>query len=48
MKKQVDKWNLIMDESSNIVDCIFYVNPYGEEDRGNESEELQQQMLALF
>lgn len=40
MKKQVDKGNLIMDESSNIVDCIFYVNPYGEEDRGNESEEL--------
>lgn len=48
LKKQVDKGNLIMDESSNIVDCIFYVNPYREEDRNNESEELQQQTLSLF
>lgn len=48
LKKQVDKGNLIMDESSNIVDCIFYVNPYREEDRGNESEELQQRTLSLF
>lgn len=48
LKKQVDKGNLIMDESSNIVDCIFYVNPYREEDRSNESEELQQQTLSLF
>lgn len=48
LKKQVDKGNLIMDESSNIVDCIFYVNPYCEEDRRNESEDLQQQTLSLF
>ncbi|MBL3729055.1 hypothetical protein JIN86_05515 [Lysinibacillus sp. HST-98] len=48
LKKQVDKGNLIMDESSNIVDCIFYVNPYREEDRSNESEELQQQTFSLF
>ncbi|MGE7987949.1 hypothetical protein [Lysinibacillus fusiformis] len=48
LKKQVDKGNLIMDESSNIVDCIFYVNPYREEDRRNESEELQQQTFTLF
>lgn len=48
LKKQMDKGNLIMDESSNIVDCIFYVNPYREEDRSDESEELQQQTLSLF
>lgn len=48
LKKQVDKGNLIMDESSNIVDCIFYVNPSREEDRSNESEELQQQTFSLF
>lgn len=48
LKKQVDKGNLIMDESSNIVDCIFCVNPYREEDRRNESEALQQQTLSLF
>ncbi|WP_447402887.1 hypothetical protein ACE1MS_09685 [Lysinibacillus sp. fkY74-1] len=48
LKKQVDKGNLIMDESSNIVDCIFYVNPYHEEDRRNETEKLEQQTLSLF
>ncbi|MFI2128763.1 hypothetical protein ACH434_01785 [Lysinibacillus fusiformis] len=48
LKKQVDKGNLIMDESSNIVDCIFYVNPYHEEDKRNETEELEQQTLSLF
>ncbi len=48
LKKQVDKGNLIRDESSNIVDCIFYVNPYHEEDRRNETEELEQQTLSLF
>lgn len=48
LKKQVDNGNLIMDESSNIEDCIFYVNRYREEDSSNETEEVQQQMLSLF
>lgn len=48
LKKQVDNGNLIMDESSNIKDCIFYVNPYHEEDSSNETEEVQQQTLSLF
>lgn len=48
LKKQVDNGNLIMDESSNIEDCIFYVNPYREEDSSNETEEVQQQTLSLF
>lgn len=48
LKKQVDNRNLIMDESSNVEDCIFYVNPYREEDSSNENEEVQQQILSLF
>ena len=48
LTKQVKNGNLIMDESSNIEDCIFYVNPYREEDSNNESEKVQQQTLLLF
>ena len=40
--------HLIMDELLNIVDCIFYVTPYHEEDTRNETEELEQQTLSLF
>ncbi|WEA41822.1 hypothetical protein [Lysinibacillus fusiformis] len=51
LKKQVDNGSLIMDESSNVVDCIFYVNPYSEEETSNVivKEELQQQQtFSLF
>lgn len=48
LKKQVDNGNLIMDESSNIEDCIFYVNPYQEEDSSVKTDEGQQQALSLF
>ncbi|MFJ7737740.1 cell envelope integrity protein TolA [Lysinibacillus sp. NPDC097287] len=48
LKKQVDHGNLIMDESSSVEDCIFYVNPFREEERINETEEVEQQTLALF
>ncbi|MFG3432797.1 hypothetical protein [Lysinibacillus fusiformis] len=44
LKKQVDNGNLIMDESSNIEDCIFYVNPYQEEN-SDKTEEVKQQTL---
>ncbi|WP_433594831.1 hypothetical protein [Lysinibacillus xylanilyticus] len=47
LKKQVDNGNLIMDESSNIEDCIFYVNPYRAEDCSDKTEEVQQ-TLFLF
>ena len=36
LTKQVKNGNLIMDESSDVVDCIFHVNPYPEEDRSDE------------
>jgi len=48
LKKQVDNGNLIMDESSNIEDCIFYVNPYHAEDSCDKTDEVQQQTLLLF
>lgn len=48
LKKQVDHGNLLMDESSNVEDCIFYVNLYREEDRSDEPEEVEQQTLELF
>ncbi|MFJ7914099.1 MULTISPECIES: hypothetical protein [unclassified Lysinibacillus] len=48
LKKQVDNGNLIMDESSNIEDCIFCVNPYHAEDSCNKTDEVQQQTLLLF
>lgn len=48
LKKQVDMGNLIMDESSDVDDCMFYVNPYREEDSGSKIEEVQQQSFSLF
>lgn len=48
LNKQVNNGNLIIDESSDIKDCLFYVNPYHEEDSSNENEEVQQQTLSLF
>lgn len=47
LKKQIDNENLIMDESSNYKDCLFYVNPYQEERENNKNQELQQE-LTLF
>ncbi|WP_338654075.1 hypothetical protein [Lysinibacillus sp. Y5S-8] len=37
-----------MDESSNIEDCIFYVNPYYEQNRSKKAEELQQTFSLFF
>lgn len=45
LKKQVHSGNLIMDESSNIENCIFYVNPYRTEESIEKTEEVQQQTL---
>lgn len=45
LKKYVVSGNLIMDESSNIEDCIFYVNPYLVEDNFDKNVEVHQQSL---
>ncbi len=49
LKKKEDKGILVMDEyeSSNIENCIFYVNPYYEQNRSKKAEELQQ-TFSLF
>jgi len=49
LRTHVDNGNLIMDESSNVDDCIFFVNPYPEEHIvDDKSKEKQgQQELAL-
>lgn len=46
--KQVDNGNLIMDESSDIMDCVFYMNPYQEVQKNDESQEQLQQEFSLF
>ena len=35
LRKQADNGNLIMDQSSDIMDCVFYMNPYQEELKNN-------------
>ncbi len=47
LRKQVDMGNLIMDESSDIEDCIFFINPNQEERVDNAEQELQQE-FSLF
>ena len=47
LRKQVEKGNLLMDESSNIEDCIFFVNPNQDEHDSKTGEELQQ-AFSLF
>jgi len=49
LRTHVDNGNLIMDESSNVDDCIFFVNPYPEEHivDDNPKEKQGQQELAL-
>ncbi|WP_245827569.1 hypothetical protein [Paenisporosarcina indica] len=47
LRQQVDNGNLIIDESSNHEDCIFYVNPYQEKHEINQSPKIQQE-LSLF
>lgn len=48
LMKQVKIGTLIRDESTNIMDCIFHVNPYPEEDTNINNQEEQQQSLSLF
>jgi hypothetical protein len=49
LRTHVDNGNLIMDESSNVDDCIFFVNPYPEEHIVDDKpkERQGQQELAL-
>lgn len=47
LRKQVEIGNLIMDESSNIEDCIFFINPKQEERENKLGQEIQQE-FSLF
>jgi hypothetical protein len=50
LRKHVDSGNLVMDESSNVDDCVFFVNPYPEEhvEKEKKKDKKGQQELALY
>jgi hypothetical protein len=50
LRKHVDNGNLVMDESSNVDDCVFFVNPYPEEhvEEEKKKDKKGQQELALY
>jgi hypothetical protein len=50
LRKHVDNGNLVMDESSNVDDCVFFVNPYPEEhvEKEKKKDKKGQQELALY
>jgi hypothetical protein len=47
LNREVKNGNLMLDEESNIDDCIFTVNPNKDQVK-NSNENMEQQILPLF